>query len=224
MACWMKGRVGSVAAALWVAPAIVLYVPAALGAVQLSSMEMGISGRAHYNGGSPPEFDSYWWSSTEASDGFQNSAVVQGADARSGVMSEAFAGPESPPRQFHQIRAAGWAEAWSMPGRQAWAETYLRANYAMTASAWVDLETVGRGVIDVYVLSGGSKYNLAYHIEGDTSRRVFMSQGFWKIDAQVRIEDPVQGYGTFRFNIPTPGGSMLAALSGVLAFGTRRRR
>jgi hypothetical protein len=201
-----------------------VYVPAALGAVQLSSMEMGIGGSARYDGGSPPEFQSYLWSSTAASDGFQNSVVVHGADARSGVMSEAFAGLESPPRQFHQIRAAGWAEAWSMPGRQASAETYLRASYAMTVSAWVDLETVGRGVIDVYVLSGGSKYNLAYHIDGDTSRRVFMSQGFWKIDAQVRIEDPVQEYGTFRFNIPTPGGSVLAALSGVLAFGTRRRR
>lgn len=224
MARWMQSRVGRLGAGLWAAAAILLDGAAALGAVHLSSMQMGIYGNARYDGGSPPEFQSYLWSSTAPSDGFQNFVVVNGADARSGVISEAFAGPDSPPRQFHQIRAAGSAEAWSMPGRRAWAESYLRADYAMTVSAWVDLETVGRAVIDVYVLSGGSKYNLAYHIEGDASRRVFMGQGFWKIDASVRIEDPVQGYGTFRFNIPTPGGGELVALGGVVALRARRRR
>ena len=46
-------------------------------------------------------------------------------------------------------------------------------------------------------------------------------QGFWKIDASVRMEDPVQGYGTFRMNIPSPGGGMLA-MAGLGAAMRRR--
>ncbi len=192
------------------------------GAVQLSSMQMGISGSARFDGGTPPEFQSFALASTAASDAFERTAVVSGADVRSGVWSEALALPGAAPLQFDRIRAAGWAEAWSLPERQAWAESSLRANFAMTTSAWVDLETVGRAVIDVYKLSGGSIYNLVYRIEGETSTRVFMGQGFWKIDASVRIEDPVQGYGTFRMNIPSPGVGLLA-MAGLGAAMRRRR-
>lgn len=217
----MKRREKAAGAWWCVGAALGMAAAPSWGAVQLSSMQMSISGGARFDGGTPPEFQSYVYSGTAPSDVFEQTAVVNGADARSGVQSEAFAGPSSPPLRFDRIRAAGWAEAWSMPGRQAWAESSLRASFAMTESGWVDLETVGRAVIDVYKLSGGSVYNLVYRIEGETSTRVFMGQGFWKIDASVRMEDPVQGYGTFRMNIPSPGGGMLA-MAGLGAAMRRR--
>lgn len=211
--------------AAWLVGAVVSLMAApAWGAVQLSSMQMAISGGARFDGGVPPEFLGYGFTSTSPTDALQSFVVVNGADAHSGVFSESVAGPGLPPMQFDRIRAAGSAEAWSLPGRQAWAESSLRASFAMTASGWVDLETVGRAVIDVYKLSGGSIYNLVYRIEGEQSTRVFMGTGFWKIDASVRIEDPVQGYGTFRMNIPAPGGGLVAAAVGVLACGVRLRR